>query len=213
MKNTTSNKTEGAVQTAASSVAPAQVLPKEFAPIPGMNALTLVAAANIATKNQAIVQAAVEFREAYGRAGEKFFGIASALRDAKLVKKDATMLMHALGFSPSRTSEMIRLSSVSDEVWGKYSGKSVGFRAALKLENGEREGEGDGKDESSTGGKKKRQAVKIYPVTGHVKALLNELAKLQQELPMKNKKRTEYAYTVELPEGRFYHVTIFSDKE
>lgn len=184
------------------------ILPKEFAPIPGMNQVTLAAAVNVGAKHPDIVKAAVEFREAYGRAGEKFFGIASALRAAKLVKKEATMLMHALGFSASRTSEMIKLSSVSDEIWGKYSAQSVGFRAALQLED-----EANGDAETSTGGKKKERAApaKIHPLSKHALEAINGLT--SDHCPMVDGKRTEYSGTIELGNGAFLHVTIFSDKE
>jgi len=213
MKNKSNTKPAKAPKaSAAVASAPALpsrvILPKEFAPIPGMNQLTLAAAVSVGAQHPEIVTAAVEFREAYGRAGEKFFGIASALRAAKLVKKEATMLMHALGFSASRTSEMIKLSSVSDEVWAKYSGQSVGFRAALQLED-----ESTGEGENSTGGKKPRASnTKIHPVS---KAVATSLADIlnADTLPMVDGKRTEYKHTVELPNGLFIHVCLFADKD
>jgi len=217
MKNKASVKVSHPVPTPASVTVsvPAEsvVIPAEFHPIPGMNNLTLAAAAVVAQKNPGIVTAAVELRDAMGKAGEKFFGIASQLRTAKLVKKEATMLLHALGFSASRTSEMIKLSSVSDEIWNKYSAGSVGFRAAMQLENGPDEGEGGGEGKTSTGGKK-RQAHKAYPVPKGLAALVNTFFKEKaDELPMKAEKRTEYFHTVELGDGKFLHFTIFSDKE
>jgi len=99
-----------------------------------MSEFALQIAVKLGADHPAIVQAAVEFSEAYGRAGEKFFNMASALRAAKLQKKESTLLMLGLGFSKSRASEMLRLSSVSDEIWAQYSTKAVGFRAALALD-------------------------------------------------------------------------------
>jgi len=197
---------------AVSAAAPV-VIPVEFSPLKGMNDLTLATAANVAAKNPNIVKAAVEFREAYSRAGEKFFGIASALRDAKLVKKEATMLMHALGFSASRTSEMIRLSSVSDEIWAKYNAQTIGFRAALQLEAGaDGEGEGeDGEGDNSTGGKKTRAKIKIHAFPKAMQTLLNEVAK---GMPKANKggKRTEYGFNAQDQDGVTYYFSLFADK-
>jgi len=204
MKNTSQN--QSAAATTAS--VPAVVIPAEFAPRKGMNDITLNAAAIVASKNPAIVKAAVEFREAYGRAGEKFFGIATELRNAKLVKKEATMLLHALGFSPSRTSEMIRLSSVSDEIWAKYSAQTIGFRAALELEAGPEEEGAEG--ENSTGGKKPRkERAKIHSVPKDIAAYLTALPPWNR--PLKGGARTEYGFTVER-DGQTFYFQIFADK-
>jgi len=209
MKNNSSKKNAKAKAVASPApAAPAIVLPEGFAPLPGMNEITVKAAVDIAAKHPSIVKAAVEFREAYGRAGEKFFGIASTLREAKLVKKEATMLLHALGFSASRTSEMIKLSSVSDEIWSKYSAQSVGFRAALQLQN-------ESGDESSTGGKpdkKPKAKHKVHPIMKEVAEALADILN-DSSVPMLDGKRTEYGHTIELPEGRFIYVSLFSDKE
>jgi len=201
MKTTSKTKTAEAKATA-----PTIVLPATFAPLKGMNDITLAAAVSIAEKNPQIVTAIVDLRDAMGRAGEKFFGVASTLRAAKLVKKEATMLLHAMGLSPSRTSEMIRLSSVSEKIWKQYSAQSVGFRAALQLDNGDK---GKTKKENSTGGKKH----KVHAVNAHVADVLAQLAKLQDGLPMLDGQRTEYSHTVELGEGRFVFISLFSDKE
>lgn len=155
MKNTT--KTTPAVTL---EVMPAHIPAEYQQHDKNLKPMALAMAIQIGEKHPEIVKAAVEFKDAYGRAGEKFFGMASTLRAAKLVGKEATLLMLALGFSKSRASEMLRLSSVSDAIWNQYSAKQVGFRAALQLDRpkvppveptGETKGESEesGKTENS----------------------------------------------------------------
>jgi len=159
-----------------------------------MKPQALQAAITIGEKHPEIVKAALEFHEAYGRAGEKFFGMASTLRAAKLVGKEATLLMLGLGFSKSRASEMLRLSSVSDEIWAKYSAKTVGFRAALALDNGtETESSTGGTTETGAENERQSNIVKAVPapLSEEIKAGLSTLLKSIKR-PLKGGKPTDY---------------------
>jgi len=175
----------------------------------------LAYAIELGKKHPEIVNAVVEMKDALGKAGEKFFSVASALRSAKLVGKEASMLLYGLGFSKQRVSDMKALSSVSDEVWTKYSASQIGFRAALALEagptggtEGESEGgvEGDGDEQ-----KPKKAKHKVHAMPKDAAQYLNGLATLK--LSMKGGQRTEYGHTVELPDGKFYYVSIFADSD
>jgi len=173
----------------------AAVIPPAFeAHAPGMKPMTLQLAIQLGQKHPDIVKAVLEFREAYGRAGEKYFGMASSLRASRLPKKESTALLLGLGLSKSRVSEIIRVSAVSDAIWNQYSAKSIGFKAAMQLEAG--------KEESSDGGTKPgekpdkpddKAKVKFYDVPPGVRAFLKSAAETWPR-PLKNEKTTEYVF-------------------
>lgn len=179
--------------------------------------MALQMAIQIGSKNPDIVKAALDFREAYGRAGEKFFAVASSLRSAKLVGKEATLLMLGLGFSKSRTSEMIRLSSVSDAIWNQYSAQKVGFRVALALDKpkdtpretssstGGTEGE-EGQNNSSTPAQ-----VKLHDLPEKAKAPFLAALKAWSR-PLKDGTKTEYTLQAEIDGVKFYVAITASPK-
>jgi len=173
----------------------AAVIPPAFeAHAPGMKPMALQLAIQLGQKHPAIVQAVVEFRDAYGRAGEKYFGMASSLREAKLQKKESTALLLGLGLSKSRVSEIIRVSSVSDAIWNQYSAKSIGFKAAMQLEAGESSDGGTDDSEDKTDKKKAdTKALKIYDVPEFIRLELAQMARGWPR-PLKNGKTTEYVF-------------------
>jgi len=89
-------------------------------------------AIEVGRKNPKIVEAVNEFREQYGRLGEKYFGMCKAVREAKLPRKESTALLLGLGLAKSRVSEILSVSEVSQAVWDAYDQKQIGFKAALK---------------------------------------------------------------------------------
>lgn len=97
-----------------------------------MSPIGLALAIEVGKRNPEIIQAVHEFREQYGRLGEKYFGMCKAVRTAKLVRKESTALLLGLGLSKSRVSEILTVAEVSDEVWNRYDQKQIGFKAALK---------------------------------------------------------------------------------
>lgn len=173
----------------------AAVIPPAFeAHAPGMKPMTLQLAIQLGQKHPEIVNAVHEFKVAYGRAGELYFGMAASLRNAKLAKKESTALLLGLGLSKSRVSEIIRVSSVSDAIWNQYSAKTIGFKAAMQLEAGKPSSaggttEGGGQPSNPTTGGK----VKIYDVPEKLRPALVEVAKAFPR-PLKNGKTTEYVF-------------------
>jgi len=205
--------------TAATPAVPALVIPPAFqSHTPGMSDVALAFAIELGEKHPTIVAAGVEFKDAYGRAGEKFYGFASALRAAKLLKKEATTLLLGLGLSKSRASEVIKVSSVSDELWAKYSAQSIGFKATLKLANGTPEGEDSGGDGASSDGGTKpakpvKPALKIHDVSHAVKKALVEAAIVfSNNRPLKKGEKTEYAYAHVVDGVSYYFAVTASPK-
>jgi len=125
-------------------------------------------------KHPAIQKAAGEFLDVYARAGEKYFALASALRSAKLEKKDATAVLLAAGLSKSRTSEVVKVSTVPESIWQKYSAQAIGFKAAIEASKGEDseslDGSKSGAESSDVGTKKAK--TKIYPYGDKIEKLL-----------------------------------------
>lgn len=182
---------------------------------PSLKGATLQLAVMVGSKHPQIVQAAVELRAAITAAGEKYYHIVHALRAAKLPKKEASALLYGLGFNKNRVHELNKVSSLPEEVWKKYSEKTVGFKAALAIEAGaEEEGEGEG---TAVGTAKKRTKTKIHPLPKPLRDAITEavapwLAKVRDHLPdpTKGGKRTEYGFTYEA-NGKTLYFQIFAD--
>lgn len=195
----------------------AVVVPPAFAAHDkSLNDSGLAYAVQLGEKHPAIVKAAIEFQDVYNRAGEKFFGFASALREAKLLKKEATLLLLGLGLSKSRTSEMIKLSSVSDEVWAKYSAKAVGFRAALALEDGKSstggtEEDGEEGEGTTTRKNEKKAPLKIHDIPEKSRVAFLDACKAFSR-PLKGGKPTEYALACTHDGVNFYIALSVSAK-
>jgi len=162
-----------------------------------------------------IVKSVNEFREGYVRAGELYFGMCSAVREAKLEKKDSTLVLLALGLSKSRTSEVIRVSSVPDAIWSQYAAGSVGFKATLAL--GKDKPQVVGPEAGQTGGdpgqnppKAPRKVAKIRDLTEKaqeaLKKVLRNIGKHDGESP------TEYALSVRIEELNYYVAITVTDK-
>jgi len=136
----------------------------------------------------------------------------------ELPKKEQNVLLYGLGFYKNRVYELAKVASAKDEIWAKYSEKTVGFKAALALENGSGEGDGEGDGEGTAGATtKKRQKAKIHSLPKPVAEALTDALKpwlaKDSTLPKPNKsdKRTEYGFTYEA-NGRTLYVQIFADK-
>lgn len=164
---------------------------------------SLTLAINTGVKHPEIVQAVTELAGAMQAAGEKYYHVLHTLRAAKLQKKEATALLLGLGLTKGRASELNKLSSAKEEVWKKYSEKTVGFRAALALENGKSSPVG-------TPGKK-RVVAKIHSVPKDIQTMIAESVKGWVK-PNKDGKRTEYGFTVE-QDGITLYFQIFADKK
>lgn len=185
---------------------------------PSLKGATLQLALQTGAKHPEIVQSVVEFRSAIATAGEKYYHILHALRAAKLPKKEATALLLGLGFNKARASELNRVSAIKDEVWQKYSEKSIGFKAALGYGEAESDESSDvGTTGDGTAEPSKRTKAKIHSLPKPVAKALHEamLPWLDKDstLPRPNKsdKRTEYGFTIE-KDGRTLYFQIFADK-
>lgn len=181
---------------------------------PSLKGATLQLAIQVGEKHPEIVQAAIEFKASVGLAGEKYYHLLHTLRAAKLPKKEATAVLLGLGFNKGRASELNKLSSCKQEVWDKYSGKAISFRAALALEDGKTpKPEGSGNEGDKPG---KKAKAKIHTLPKPVQAALVEamapwLAKDSTlPAPTKSGKRTEYGFTYEA-NGRTLYFQIFAD--
>lgn len=206
-------------QKAASQAAPLApvIVPEAFASHdPSLKGATLALAISVGAQHPAIVQAAIDFKQAYGQAGERYYTLLHTLRTAKLQKKEATAVLLGLGFNKGRASELNKLASAKDEVWAKYSAKGISFRAALALENGGNKGDNETPGEKSVT-PVKREKAKIHPLPKPMANAFSEAALLwldkDSTLPKPNKsgKRTEYGLTVE-SNGVTLYFQIFADK-
>jgi len=119
----------------------------------------------IVNQAEALKLETVHAAEALGRMGQKYYGTCNALRNAKLNRRESTLLLKGLGFSKSRVSEMLKVSEVSDELWAKFSGQQIGFKATLSLadsastDGGTSEGEGEGEGDGKKPAKKKERRL------------------------------------------------------
>jgi len=145
--------------------------------------------------------------EALGRMGQKYYGTCNELRKAKLNRRESTLLLKGLGFSKSRVSEMLKVSEVSDELWAKFEGQQIGFKATLALadspsSDGGTEGEGDGEEEAKKPKKKERRLPKEFQ-PDVIKAL-EDWGDSLKACGMKD----PYVMRYENKDGRTYVVTI-----
>jgi len=186
----------------------AALLPEQFnSHNSKMSTLQLQVAVLVAERNPELLKSAQEFKDSYNRAGQTYFGMCSALRASKIVKKEATAFLLAMGFSKSRASEVIRLSSVSDAIWSKYSAGSVGFKAALQLENQE-----DAPTQSSAGGTPAAVSTpsrKLHPLPKEVHQAFTEACALIVR-PLKKGAKTEWTYACRTPEGVNFYVSLIA---
>lgn len=211
VKNTTASK---AGSSPAPSAPVALVVPVAFeAHDPSLKGVALTLAIQTGEKHPEIVQAAVEFKASVGIAGEKYYHLLHALRHAKLQKKEATALLLGLGFNKGRASELNKLSTCKQEVWDKYSGKAISFRAALALEDGKPV---KGPDSGNEGSKPTKKKNKIHtlpkPVQSALVGALEPWLAKDSTLPAPTKsgQRTEYGFTYEA-NGRTLYLQIFAD--
>lgn len=214
VQNQSSSKTGASPVTSESATK--IVVPAAFeAHDPSIKGATLALAIQVGERHPQIVQAAIDFKKSFAESGEKYYQLLHTLRHAKLPKKEATALLLGLGFPKGRASELNKLSSAKDEVWAKYSGKAISFRAALALEDGKPEkGEGSGNEGDKPSGKKK---AKIHALpkpmqiafAGAAEPWLSKDSTLPK--PMKSGNRTEYGFTYEA-NGVTLYFQIFADK-
>jgi len=161
-------------------------------------------ACQLGAKNPGIIAAVTDLKETLGRAGEKYFAVVTALRDAKLVGKEASLLLLALGFSKQKASDLKKASNLSDAVWAKYSAKAVGFRAALELEDGKKR----------KGNQKARTVAKVYPLPKLLVGVLSAAFTPEWHAEhFAGQKRTEYGGTIELPGVGYVFVSLYVDSD
>jgi len=178
-----------------------------------INGTRLQMAIAVGAKNPLIVSAVEGFRDKMGEAGKAYYNVVKALREAKLPKKEATLLLLGLGLAKSRASELNKLSTVKEEVWAKYHEGTIGFRAALQLEEGKVP---PGKQEDGSG-KTRKEKAKIHTLPKPLQPMLVELGTVwlakDSTLPkaMKSGNRTEYGFTYEA-NGQTLYFGIFADK-
>jgi len=168
-------------------------------------------AIQLGTQHPQIVKAVTNLTTAMEQAQGRYYQVLHALRAAKLQKKENTALLLGLGFHKSRVSQLCAMASVSDDVWAKYSAKTIGFRAALELENGGGDDtpEVEVVDPEAENGRKRARA-KIYPVPKGIQTALAAAVE-HWEKPNKGGNRTEYGLTVER-DGITLYFQIFADK-
>lgn len=88
---------------------------------------------DIVTAVEALRSSLDVLSEAAKVAGSKYYDTAKALRNSKLVRHEATLLLKGLGFSKVTASKLQKVAEVSPEVWAKYEAKELGFNATLLL--------------------------------------------------------------------------------
>jgi len=155
------------------------------------------------------VAAVAEFREQYGRLGEKYFGMCKAVREAKLARKESTALLLGLGLAKSRVSEILSVSEVSEVVWNAYDQKQIGFKAALKSQAIEA-GKADEPNKVTTAEQPKKKVV-IREFTEANKALaLSFLGALAR--PLVDGEQTEYALGAVIGGVKYYLALTASPK-
>lgn len=172
-------------------VAPAApvLIPDAFKNHANLKPMALQMAVTLGEKHPDIVAAVGEFKAAFNVAGDKYITVVSRIRQKKMLRKEATLLLLGLGVHKGRASELITLSAVGDDVWAKYTAQTIGFRAALQL--------GTGK--SSPGGtpakpvKPATPPLKIHDVQAEVKKALATVCATFKR-PLKNGEKTEWAY-------------------
>lgn len=172
----------------------------------------LALAIEVGRKNPAIVQAVTEFREQYGRLGEKYFGMCKAVREAKLARKESTALLLGLGLAKSRVSEILSVSEVSQVVWDKYDQKQIGFKAALKSQSIEQPAAEKGAEEvppSEPEAKKERVIIRELAEANKARALDFLRA---FERPLAEGKTTEYAVAAVFGGVKYYMQLTASPK-
>lgn len=163
-----------AVPTAVPAPAPALPVPEAFKnPAADLKPDQLRFAIELGAKFPSIVNeatalkgAAAEADAALGRMGQKYYGFCSALRDAKLNRRESSILLKGLGFAKNRVYEILKVSEVDQVLWDKFANKQIGFKATLALSNGGADDASDG-DEVSDGGdeaeKKKKKKERKLP--------------------------------------------------
>jgi len=211
MKNKTSKKVTHKVPTPpvapeATAVVPmaSVIVPTGMARPIGLTDAAWNYACTLGQKNPAVVMAVTDLKESLGRAGEKYFLVVCALRDAKLVGKEATLLLLALGFSKQKASDLKKASNMSDAVWAKYSAKAVGFRAALELEDGAKR----------KGNTKAKAKAKVYPFSKPVQdALAAVFTPAWHAEHYVDRNRTEYAGTIEIAGVGYVYLSAFVDSD
>lgn len=141
------NRHPNTVAGLAANPAPASpvVVPKEYeSHDPALKHPQLAFAIELGTKYPGIVSAAIQFRESMGQAelalgvaSDRYRGVASELRTAKLNGREASLLLRGLGFASNRVHELQKVAALPDEQWSKYVEGKIGFKAAFALRNGE----------------------------------------------------------------------------
>jgi len=178
-----------------------------------LSPIGLALAIEVGRKNPAIVQAVQEFRDQYGRLGEKYFGMCKALREAKLARKESTALLLGLGLAKSRVSEILSVSEVSDVVWERYDQKQIGFKAALKsqvIEDKQLPIPGVPTAEQPKQEVHKARVV-IKEFSDHNKAVINVMLKALAR-PLHGVNTTEWAYAAVIDDVRYYVALTVSPK-
>lgn len=97
-------------------------------------------AVELGEKHPAVVESVVALQSSLHElenvakvAGEKYFRTVKALRETKLNRREATLLLKGLGFSKVTASKLQKVAEVSPELWAKYEAKQLGFNATLLL--------------------------------------------------------------------------------
>lgn len=195
-KNTTKN---------ADPVAPAVVIPPAYVNHDKtMPSDLLQYGIAVGQKHPDIVNAYTELKEVTGRMGEKYFAFATKVREAKLLKKDATALLQALGFNKNRTSEIIASTTVPDKIWNSYKAGEIGFKATLGAARAIKAGK-----QPNT----KKAPPVIHDVTEEtVKAALREAVAVFNKPLKEGEERTEWVFTVTDERAQFYFALTVSPK-
>jgi len=173
----------------------------------------LAFAIKLGEKFPAVVSAATEMRASFAvvdgamrEAGQKYFGLCSALRVTKMNRRESALLLKGLGFIKSRVSEILRVSEVSDAIWSQYSAKTIGFKAALALDAGKSSAggtDGEGAEEEAAKVSAKKAKTKIHEVPASIKNALSALC-TEFKRPLKGGNNTEYAAAFVKDGVRYY---------
>jgi len=174
-------------------------------------------ASELGAKFPKVVEAVSHFNKDFATATEKmaaanasYFVMCSELRTAKLNRRESTLLLKGLGMIKQRITEVLRVTEVSDELWAKYEGKALGFRAVLKIARTEDASDETEPTQATVPGTEPETTVKplkpqvvIHEIKQPLKGALMQALREAGEL-RKNGEQTEYALGFVHEDKRFY---------
>lgn len=86
----------------------------------------------IAARRAELKEAALQVRRATETLGQKYLKLCGVIRDLQATPAEVQEVLSGVGFSPSRISEIKRVSFCSPELFATFQKKLIGFKPALQ---------------------------------------------------------------------------------